>query len=247
MRNYVEGKVVAITGGSSGFGLETARLLLEMGAKVVISARDEKRLSAAAKELGGGSNLLAISADVCRTDDWKRLIGTTLGRFSRLDVLVNNAGAGIKIAPTEEMDDATIAKVLDVNLRGVIIGCREAIRAMRPRKKGLILNVTSGCCYRSWAQWAIYTAAKSGLLGFTKCLCKEMLEWGGRASLFIPGAARTNFCVAAALDTSWQTGYPEAADFARSIVHIIDQPESCVIEELSNWGTEQVKTMLNPY
>jgi NAD(P)-dependent dehydrogenase (short-subunit alcohol dehydrogenase family) len=244
---YVRGKVVIVTGGSSGFGLEAARLLLEQEAKVVITGRDEGRLRSAAAELAGGDRLLTHQADAAVAGDWPRLIDRTLERFGVLDVLVNNAGAGVRIAPIEEMDDRSIAETLNTNLAGVIFGCREAVRAMRPRGKGLIVNVASCCCHYSWPNWSVYTAAKAGLVGLTKCLCKEMLAWGGRASLFVPAAARTNFCQAANLDESWQAGFPDAKDFARALLHIIDQPDHCVIQELSIWGTEQVKTMLNPY
>jgi NAD(P)-dependent dehydrogenase (short-subunit alcohol dehydrogenase family) len=247
MQNYLENKVILITGGSSGFGLEAARLVLERGARVTITGRDQTRLTQAEKALAARKNLLAVSADVTSSTDWQRAMESTTSRFGHLDVLVNNAGAGIKIAPTEAMDDDTIRQVIDTNLTGVIFGCRAAVGVMKPRGKGLIVNVTSGCCYRSWASWAIYTAAKAGLVGFTKCLCKEMLEWGGRASLFVPGAARTNFCKAAGIDDSWLQGYPEAVDYARSLVHMIDVPDHCLVEELSIWGTEQVRTMLNPY
>ena len=246
MQSYLAGKSVIVTGGSSGFGLETARLLLAGGARVAICGRDSQRLQAARADLAS-DNVLAQQADVTRSEDWRKLIDATLDKFGVLDVLVNNAGAGIKIAPVEQQEDESIRQVLDTNLTGVIMGSREAVRVMKPHGKGLIVNVTSGCCYYSWPNWAIYTAAKSGLVGFTRCLCKEMLEWGGRASLFIPGAAKTNFCPAAGIDTAWQEGYPDGQDFARSIVHIIDQPDHCVIDEVSIWGTKQVHTMLNPY
>lgn len=245
--DYVQGKVVIVTGGSSGFGLETTRLLLQHGAKVVITGRNPKRLLVAAEELGCGDRLFAQQADATLAADWVTLIEATERRFGTLDVLVNNAGTGLKIAPIDEMDDQSIRKILDINLIGVILGCREAIRAMRPRGKGLIVNVASACSYYSWPTWGVYTAAKSGLVGFTKCLCKEMVAWGGRASLFVPGAARTGFCEAANLDTSWQAGFPDGKDFARAIFHLIDQPDHCLIQELSIWGTEQVRTMLNPY
>lgn len=247
MGEYLRDKVVIVTGGSSGFGLETARFLLAGGAKVVITGRSQPKLDTAAADLGGGANLMTMAADVVRPADWTALIAATVARFQHLDVLVNNAGAGIKIGPVEQMDDETIRQVIDTNLTGVIIGSREAIKVMRPRGSGLIVNVTSGCCYYSWPNWGIYTAAKSGLVGFTKCLCKEMLEWGGKASLFVPGAAKTSFCDAANIDTSWQAGYPDGRDFARAIVDIIDQPDHCVVQELAIWGTKQVHTMLNPY
>ena len=247
MKHYVENKVIIITGGSSGFGFATAQLLLELGAKVVITGRNEARLKEAVSKLGGGANLLAVQADAVKTADWTKLIETVLGKFGKIDVLVNNHGAGIKIAPTEEMSDDDIQDILDANLHSVIKGCREVVKVMKKQKSGRIINVSSGCAYRGWAAWGIYTAAKAGMVGFTRCLHREMAEWGGIATNFIPGAAKTDFCNAANIDSSWQDGYPEAEDFARMIVNSIDLPDNTMVEEVRIWGTRQVHDTFNPY
>jgi len=235
----VKGKVVVVTGGSSGVGLETARILLGRGAKVAITGRDKKRLAAAAAELKSDA-LLPVQADACKTADWKRLLKQVADECGRIDVLVSNHGAGVKIAKTEDQDDAAIAEALDINLTSVIKGCREVVPYMKKQRSGLIVNVSSACAYHSWPQWGVYTAAKAGLVAYTRCLHLEMLEWGGRATNFIPGAARTNFCKAAKVDDSWLEGFPSAQDFARCIVQCIDTPENCFIEEVSIWGTKQV-------
>jgi len=246
MKHYVENKVIIVTGGSSGFGLETARILLEMGAKVVITGRNQERLERAADELSS-ENLVPVPADAVSSEDWRKLLQATLDRFGRLDVLVNNHGAGVKIAEVAEMTDDDIQSVIDINLVSVIKGCREAVKVMKPQGGGQIVNVSSGCAHYSWPMWATYTAAKAGLVGFTRCLHKEMAEWGGRATSFVPGAARTNFCAAAGIDAEWLEGFPGAEEFARTIVHCIDVPDNCVIDEAIIWGTKQVKDMLNPY
>ena len=246
MNHYIDGKVVIITGGSSGFGLEAARLLLEGGALVTITGRNPQRLDNAAQELAH-KNLLAVQADAVLTDDWQKLVQQVVDRFGRIDVLVNNHGAGCKIAEVEKMDDADIQAVLEINLASVIKGCREAVRVMKKQKSGHIVNVSSGCAHHAWACWAVYTAAKAGLVGFTRCLHKEMAEWGGKATNFVPGAARTGFCEAAGIASDWLDGYPDAVDFARTLVHCVDVPENCVIEEVNIWGTKQVKEMLNPF
>ena len=145
------------------------------------------------------------------------------------------------------MEDKDIEAVLATNLSSVIKGCREAVRVMKKQGSGLIVNVSSGCAYHSWPAWAVYTAAKDGMVGFTRCLHLEMAEWGGRASSFIPGAARTNFCDAAGIASDWLAGYPSAHDFARTLVHCLDVPESCFVEEVNIWGTKQVKEMLKPF
>lgn len=246
MDHYVSGKVVVITGGSSGFGLETARLLLPMGAKVAITGRNAGRLAEAKSDLAH-ADLLAVQADATRTEDWQRLVGQVLDRFGRIDVLVNNHGAGIRIDEVENLSDAEIDEVIAVNLTSVIKGCREVIRVMRPQGSGHIINVSSGCAYHSWPTWAVYTAAKDGMIGFTRSLHLEMSGWGGKATSFIPGAARTNFCTAANLPTDWLEGFPSASDFARTLVHCIDVPDDTFIEEVNIWGTRQVKDALTPF
>lgn len=246
MQHYVRDKVIIVTGGSSGFGLEAARIFLEMGSKVVISGRDAQRLARAAQELGS-PDLLPVQADAVNTADWKKLLQATVDRFGHVDVLINNHGAGVKIAPVETLEDSEIETILNINLASVIKGCRETIHFMKPRGRGQIVNVSSGCAHYSWPQWATYTAAKAGLVGYTRCLHLEMAEWGGKATCFVPGAARTGFCDAAGLDTSWQEGYPTAYEFARTLVHCVDIPDNCVIDEAIIWGTKQVKEMLNPY
>ncbi len=246
MQNYVKDKVIIITGGSSGFGLESARILLEMNARVVITGRNSERLNEAAKVLAS-DDVLAVQADAVQTADWHKLLQATLDRFGCLDVLVNNHGAGVKITPLENLSDEEIRTILDINLTSVIKGSREAVKVMKLQERGHIVNVSSGCAHYSWPQWATYTAAKAGLIGFTRCLHKEMTEWGGKATSFVPGAARTNFCDAAGIETEWLEGYPDSHDFARTLVHCIDVPDHCVIDEAIIWGTKQVKEMLNPY
>lgn len=246
MKNYVEGKVVIITGGSSGFGLETARLLLELGGKVVITGRNTQRLQAAQADLDS-DRLLAIQADATISIDWRRLIETTIDQFGRIDVLINNHGAVIQVDLIENMTDETIQEVCDLNLAAVIKGCREVIPLMKQQGSGQIINVSSACALRGWAMWGPYTAAKAGMVGFTRVLHREMCEWGGKATNFIPGAAKTNFCNAAGIDSDWMEGYPTPEDFARTLVHCVDVPDGCVIEEVRVWGTKQVKEMLDPY
>lgn len=243
MKNHVQNKVIIITGGSSGFGLSAARMLLEMDAKVVITGRDAARLQAAQERLKH-PNLVAVQADAVNTADWKTLVRETLNRYGRIDVLVNCHGAAVKIAEIEEMDDHTLETVVNVNLTSTIKGCREVIPVMKAHHSGHIVNVSSACAYHAWPKWAVYSAAKAGLVVFTRSLHLEMAPWGGKATSFIPGAARTGFSAAAKLDDRWMGEYPDADDFARTLVHCIDVPDNTVIEEVNIWGTKQV---LNPY
>jgi NAD(P)-dependent dehydrogenase (short-subunit alcohol dehydrogenase family) len=246
MQHYVENKVVIVTGGTSGFGLAAARMLLDLNARVVITGRNPQRLDAAARQLSH-ANLLAVQADAVCTADWRALVAQVVERFGRIDVLVNNHGAGVKVAELEQMDDETVGEILDVNLTSVIKGCREVLPVMRKLGSGQIINVSSGCAHHAWPCWGVYTAAKAGLVVFTRCLHLEMAQWGGKATNFVPGAAQTGFCAAAGIDGRWLDGYPSAEDFARTLVHCIDVPDHCFVEEVSIWGTKQVKEMLNPF
>ena len=245
MKHHVQDKVVVITGGSSGFGLESARMLLEMGAKVVITGRNQERLDSAAGDLAS-DDLLAVRADAVSTDDWKRMIAATLERFGQIDVLINNHGVG-KVAEVENLTDEDITQILDINIASVIKGSREVIAVMKPRGRGHIINVSSACARHSWPGWSVYTAAKAGMVGYTLCLHLEMAEWGGKATNFIPGAAKTGFCDAAGIDDGWLEGYPGAVEFAATLVHCVDVPENTFIEEVNVWGTRQIKDMLNPF
>ncbi len=242
MTDHLHGTRILITGGSSGFGLETARRLLTRGARVAITGRDADRLDAAAHSLG--SEVLAIRADAVSTADWRTALGVVRERFAGLDVLVNNHGAGVHIAPMAEQDDAGIDTALAINLGSVLRGCRETVALMQPQGHGHIINVASVCAHHAWAGWGPYTAAKAGLVAFTKVLHLEMQPWGGKATSFIPGAARTGFCAAANLDGSWQAGLPDAADIAHELVKTLDVPRHVFIETMTVWGTAQV---LNPF
>jgi NAD(P)-dependent dehydrogenase (short-subunit alcohol dehydrogenase family) len=246
MADFIKGKTIIITGGTSGFGLETARMLLARGANVVITGRDAVRLAAAQQELTH-PNLLAIQADACVSADWKKTMAATIHRFGKLDVLVNNHGGGVRIAPLEDLTDEDIHKTLSVNIESVIFGCREAIKVMKANGGGHIVNVSSACAHHGWRGFSAYTAAKAGMVTFTRCLQVEMGQWGGKATCFIPGAARTNFCAAANIDDAWLEGYPDSADFAHGIVQCIDVPENCVIEEVRLWGTKQINDNIHPF
>jgi len=246
MKHYVCDKIVIITGGSSGYGLAAAQMLLEMGSYVVITGRSKERLAEAIAELNS-DRVISVQADATQTQDWMKLVDVTLQRFGRIDVLINNHGAALKIAPTQEMSDEEIQAVMDANIISVIKGCREIVPIMKKQGFGRIVNVSSACALRGWAGWGIYSAAKAAMVGFTRCLHREMCEWGGIASNFIPGSAKTNFCKAAGINDEYLQEYPEPEDIARMIVNTIDLPDNTAVEEIRVWGTKQIHDVLNPY
>ncbi len=240
MKNHIDGKAFIVTGGSSGLGKETARLLLEHGARVIITGRNPEKLERAQAELG---EAMAVRADATSVEDWRALLTVCKGEFGGLDILVNNHGAGIRLAEIENADDADIDTAIDINLSSCIKGSREAIRLMKPAGKGLIVNVSSVCATRSWPTFGMYAAAKAGLVAFTRCLSMEMAQWGGRATSFIPGAFTTGFASALGLDNQEMIdkGFPDGPDFAEALLHCINIPENSFVEQSIVWGTAQVR------
>lgn len=117
---------------------------------------------------------------------------------------------------------------------------------MKKHGSGHIINVSSACVLHGWALWGPYTAAKAGMVGFTRVLHREMCLWGGKATNFIPGSARTTLNGKIKNDESdWMEGYPTPEDFARTLVHCIEIPHDCLIEEIRVWGSKRVQRAHN--
>ena len=134
----ITGKVVAITGASSGIGEATARVLSERGARVVLGARRVDRLEGVAAELRErGGQAVVCATDVTRRDDLERLVGTAVSEFGRLDVLVSNAGIS-KIGPMADLDVDGWSTMIDVNLKGVLHGIAAALPVFRRQGNGTV-------------------------------------------------------------------------------------------------------------
>ena len=185
------GRIAVITGGSRGIGLATAARLAEDGASVVVSARDAGRLDAAVTELEAhGSPVLGVAGDVTRREDADRLAETTKQQFGRIDILVNNAGV-TRDALFVRMKDDDWDTVLDVNLRGVFLVTRAITKTMVRQKGGRVINVSSTAGAMGNAGQANYSAAKAGLIGFTKATARELAHWSITVNAVAPGLIQT--------------------------------------------------------
>jgi NAD(P)-dependent dehydrogenase (short-subunit alcohol dehydrogenase family) len=138
----LQGKTVIVTGASSGIGEAAARAFAEAGANVVLAARNQEALAALAKELGNGRTL-AVATDVTKRDQVEAMVDRAVGRFGRLDVIVNNAGVGIR-ANLANLDPTEFERLFQVNMMGPLYGMQAAIRAMRKSGGGTIVNISSG-------------------------------------------------------------------------------------------------------
>ncbi|MEW6124736.1 MAG: SDR family NAD(P)-dependent oxidoreductase [Pseudomonadota bacterium] len=181
------GHVAVVTGGASGLGRAAARRFADLGMSVCIVDLDAERLAAAAREIGG--DVLAVDADVSRREDMERLDREVRARFSRIDVLMNNAG--IQPGSAVLSDGADFRRVLEVNLFGVINGTQALVPGMIGQgTPGLVINTGSKQGITTPPGDPAYNVSKAGVKVFTEALEHELRNTPGcqvRAHLFIPG------------------------------------------------------------
>lgn len=232
-----------VTGGSRGYGAGIAEALVQAGARVWITGRDVVQLEATAARIGAR----AFAADAADGEAWDRLLAEVLADAGRLDVLVNNAGAGLHIGPAEEQTDAAITQSLAVNLTGAILGCRRAAAQMRRQGDGLIVNIGSACSTHAWPGWSVYSAAKAGLLQFSRCLLTELRPHGVRVTSLLPSWGQTDFTAAAGLpprDPEVLARCISPADLGRWVVDLACLPAHLVAEEIKLWPMVQPMAQL---
>lgn len=188
----LEGKVVVVTGGSRGIGMEIAKQLLKQGAKVAICGRKQEGLDAAAAELGGGDNLLAIQAHIGKAELVDSLFQQTLDRYGQLDALVNNVGMNI-MTSVVDADPALWQKVIDSNLNGTFLCSRKAGQIMRDQKHGKIVSISSIAARRSTIGLGIYGIAKAAIEMMTRVLAQELAAENIQVNAIAPSMVRTKF------------------------------------------------------
>ena len=192
----LEDKVTLITGASQGLGKALALAFAKEGAKVVVNARSEESIRPVAEEIEGtGAEVLAVAADVSKSADVERMIDETVGRFGRIDVLVNNAGLlGPRVRIVEYPEDEW-RRVIDANLTGTFLVSKAAIPHVP--EGGSIINVVSGVSVEGRAEWGAYSVSKFGVEGLTQILAAELEEHSVRVNAVDPGGMRTEMRAAA--------------------------------------------------
>ena len=158
----IKGKTAIVTGGAKGFGSGISEKLSQIGADVWITGRDEKALARHAKNIG----VRYFKADVADPEDWDALVEAVVNESGTVDILVNNAGYGGTVKPIEEQLIDEITRCINVNLTGVIFGCRKIVPYMKKQKSGTIINISSTCATHAWPSFSVYTAAKANILRF---------------------------------------------------------------------------------
>jgi NAD(P)-dependent dehydrogenase (short-subunit alcohol dehydrogenase family) len=213
------GKVVVVTGGARGIGAATASALARLGASVAIGDLDLDLAKGTADEINGDA--LALPLDVSDRPGFTRFLDDVEKQLGPIDVLINNAGI-MPLGRFEDEDDRTTAHQLVINLHAVIHGTREAVKRMRPRGTGHIVNIASAAGKAGFPGGATYCATKHGVVGLSEAVRGELRGSGVEVSVVMPAVVRTE--LAAGLTESRFIKPIEASDVAEAIVKTLQHP-----------------------
>jgi NAD(P)-dependent dehydrogenase (short-subunit alcohol dehydrogenase family) len=185
-------QVVLITGGLTGIGRAAAVAFAKKGAKVVVAGRREEVGKALVEELRSfGSEAEFVNADVRKEDDVRAMVDSTVARFGRLDVAVNNAATEGAVGPITDQTPETFAATFDTNVLGVVLSMKHEVRVMQAQGSGNIINISSTYGHEGAAFASIYVGAKHALEGITKSVALEVAKSGIRVNAVAPGPTDT--------------------------------------------------------
>lgn len=236
-------RTALVTGGGSGIGLETARLLLAEGARVLIAGRDAAKLERAAASLNGGARLLTRAADIAQADQAEALIADASRALGRIDILVNNAGANVKDRRFRDLTTESYDYMLGANLHGAFHCTRAVLPQMLDRRDGVIVYVNSVSGKRAGPLGgAAYATAKFGLRGMALALAAEEKGNGVRFSSIYPGEVDTPILEnrPTPVSAEHRASIMKPEDVARAILFVVTLPPHVSIPELVITPTSQM-------
>ncbi|HUS92912.1 MAG TPA: SDR family oxidoreductase [Phycisphaerae bacterium] len=226
--DVLKGKVAVVTGAGRGIGREIALALARCGVKVVLAARSAGELEAVAAEVAAhGGEALACPADVTREGDIRRLLETTVARFGRLDILVNNAAMVIR-EPLETTSTEHWDEIMALNARAMFLLCREALPLLRRQERSDVVNIGSVLALRGYVNQGAYTASKHAMLGMTKTFAREAQPDGVRFHAIHPGGVDTDM-----RPDIERSLLMHAAAVADAVVFVLSLRGNAVIDEIT--------------
>jgi NAD(P)-dependent dehydrogenase (short-subunit alcohol dehydrogenase family) len=184
-----EGKTAIVTGGARGIGRAIVERLASEGARVLIADIDEATGKSVAAEIGGGAQ--AFGLDVTSESSWQAAVEQATGAWGKVDILVNNAGIAGRSAPAWELTVQEWLDVINIDLTGVFLGCRAVLPGMIDRGYGRIVNIASIAGKEGNPNAVPYSAAKSGVIGLTKSVAKEVATKGVIVNAITPAVIET--------------------------------------------------------
>ncbi|SMC85332.1 SDR family oxidoreductase [Kibdelosporangium aridum] len=218
MARSLQDKVVVVTGGARGIGAAMVKALVREGAKVVIGDLDLATAEATAKQLGA----MALHVDVTDPAGFTKFLDEAESRQGPIDVLINNAGI-MPLGRFEDEDDVSTMHQLEINLHGVIHGTREAVKRMRPRATGHIVNVASAAGKAGFPGAATYCATKHGVVGLTEAVRLELRGSGIEMTLVMPAIVATELTAGVKNNGMVKTATPEQV--ANATVDALKNPK----------------------
>lgn len=234
----MQGKVIAVTGASSGIGEAVARHFAKAGAAVMLGARRLHRLEAVADEIRRDGGRVALQRlDVTRREDADAFVQAAVAQFGRLDVIVNNAGV-MPLSPVADLKVEEWDRMVDVNLKGVLYGVAAALPVFRAQGSGHVINVTSVADRRIVPTAAVYSATKYAVRAFSEGLRQE-IGGGIRVTVVAPGATESELANGisdpelrrAAIEDYRRELIPAEA-IACAIAYAVGQPPEVDVNEL---------------
>ena len=245
MTDSIEGKVVVITGASSGLGEATARHLSARGATIVLGARRADRIEALANELTrDGGKTLAVATDVTDRKQVQRLVDVAVKTYGRIDVMINNAGL-MQQSPLERLKVDEWDDMIDINIKGVLYGIAAALPHMQLQKAGHIINVSSVAGHKVTPAGAVYSATKHAVRAISEGLRQEVKPFL-RTTVISPGAVATELPShitdeqsAVGIQNFYDDFAIPADAFARAVAFAISQPDDVDVNEILFRPTRQ--------
>jgi NADP-dependent 3-hydroxy acid dehydrogenase YdfG len=243
MTEGINGKVVVITGASSGLGEAAARRLAQNGAKLVLGARRLDRLQALAKELSLGA-AAAVQTDVTSYAEVTRLVDRAVQSHGRIDVIINNAGL-MPLSPLERLKIDDWDRMIDVNIKGVLYGVAAALPHMKAQMSGHIINVSSVAGHKVRPGSTVYSATKSAVRVISEGQRQEVKPYNIRTTIISPGAVASELPdsitepdIAENVHKVYEYAIP-AESFASMVMFAMSQPEDVDVNEILFRPTRQ--------